>query len=209
MINGFRESHCPKMTFSGASFCLGLITALAQMSLAQSGPVRPQQVSPGSSQSQNQGESTIRGRAIFSDSGEPVARARVTLTSRGQGRLRTTSTDDRGEFQFERVSAGIYHVVVHARNDLLPNAAAFPVPLPSGDPATDDANFEKMSGNASRVSVEGTGSLYVEVRVARKSGGNVSGRVTYANGKPALRSRVSFISKGESGSPATARYSVE
>jgi Carboxypeptidase regulatory-like domain len=210
VITKLREIYCLKMTISRAFFCLVLLIVVSRLSFAQSGPVRQRQVSPGSAQTQNQGESTIRGRATFSDSGELVAKARVTLTSRGQsGRLRATVTDERGEFQFERVAAGDYNVIVHTRNELLPNAAAFRVPLPTGDPATDEANFEAMTENASKVSVDGTNSVYVEVRVARKSGGTVSGRVTYANGKPASRSRVSFFNKRDSGSPSMARYSVE
>jgi len=201
MICERQFSRAPRILVLAASLLVIAMPA-GQAAFAQTGSERPRQVNP-------QVQSTLSGRAVFSDSGEPVARARVTLMDRGRpGTVNHTLTDERGEFQFERVASGDYYVTVQPRDERLPSAAVFSVPIPSGDPEKDAANFEAMKPGATRVSVDGTNNIYLEVRVPRERGGTMSGRVILPNGKPAAHSRVNFVTQ-KTGPSGMARYSTE
>ncbi|HZI20449.1 MAG TPA: carboxypeptidase regulatory-like domain-containing protein [Pyrinomonadaceae bacterium] len=154
------------------------------------------------------GRSKVSGRVVYEATGEPVGGARVRLSSRrGAGPAAATFTDARGEFRFEGLPAGDYRVSASPPGGAAVSAATFGVPLPSGDPQEDDAAFEAArreadpAGATVEVSVGDGGAAEVEVRVRRPSevGGTVSGRVAYADGKPAERSQVILIRRDEPG----------
>jgi hypothetical protein len=115
-----------------------------------------------------------------------------------------TVTDAGGEFRFEGLAAGDYHVIATPPNGPAVNAATFGIPLPTGDPKADEAAFEAMrresdaSSVVAEVSVDGLNSATVEVRIKRSTevGGAVFGRVVYPDGKPAAGAQVVFIRSG-------------
>jgi hypothetical protein len=192
---------------AAASFvavALFLSSASAQSGRSQQG--RPTGVgSSGSStpQSAQRGHSTLRGRVITEETGEPVAGARVHISSiNGDGPAGATVTNARGEFRFDNLPAGEYNVVATPKDAPQASAATFAIPLPSGDRRTDEAAFEEMrrgQGLASTdVTVDGTNSATIEVRVPRQPpAGRISGRVQYADGKPVANAQVTFLNRKE------------
>jgi hypothetical protein len=80
---------------------------------------------------------SVEGVAIKAGTTEPVARARVMLTS-VEGRLadtRVVDTDERGRFAFRGVAAGTYRIV--AQHDTFVRATARPVTIASGQSIRD------------------------------------------------------------------------
>lgn len=145
----------------------------------------------------------MSGRVVSEETGAPVAGARVRISSSfGNGPAGATVTNARGEFRFDNLPAGEYHVIATPKDAPQASAATFAVPLPSGDPRTDEAAFEEMrrgQGVAStNVTVDGTNSATIEVRVPRQPpSGSISGRIQYADGKPAANAQVTFLNRKE------------
>jgi Carboxypeptidase regulatory-like domain len=155
-------------------------------------------------QSAQRGNSTVRGRVVSEETGEPVAGARVRLLANFTSRFAplTVLTDARGEFRFDNLVAGEYLVVVNPKDAPQQSAVTFAVPLPSGDPRTDEAAFEDMrrrQGIASTsVTVDGTNSATIELRFPRPpASGSISGRVQYPDGKPAANAQLTFLNRKE------------
>lgn len=194
---------------------LAFSALLASAAGAQSG--RSQQGRPGGGgggssgvtvQSSKRGQSTVSGRVVYAETGEPVRGARVRISARdGSGPAGATVTNDRGEFRFDNLAAGEYYVIATPRDAAMVGAATFSLPLPTGDPQADDAAFEaarrensNSTGSAATVSVDGTSDATVEVSVARqpaRSGGRISGRILYEDGKPAANAQVTFLNRKE------------
>jgi protocatechuate 3,4-dioxygenase beta subunit len=157
----------------------------------------------GAPQSGQRGQSSVSGRVISEETGEPVSGARVRISSSsGSGPAGATVTNARGEFRFDNLAAGEYHVIATPKDAPQQSAVTFAVPLPSGDRRTDDAAFEEMrraQGLASTdVTVDGTNSATIEVRVPRQPpSGSASGRILYADGKPAANAQVTFLNRQE------------
>lgn len=115
------------------------------------------------------GQSVVRGKVVYDDSGRPVRRAVVHVhgqAARAGGWVREVWTNAGGEFVVRDLAAGKYYVVVEA-----PGVIRL-----LGEPS--DKPDETPS-----VSVDGRGSADVKVRVRR--GGAISGKVFYADGEPA------------------------
>ncbi len=154
------------------------------------------------------GQSTVSGRVVYEETGEPVRGARVRISARnGSGPAGATVTNDRGEFRFDNLAAGEYYVIATPRDAAMVGAATFGVPLPTGDPQADDAAFEAArrennnGSSAATVSVDGTSDATVEVSVGSKQqkGGRISGRILYEDGKPAVNAQVTFLNRKEIG----------
>lgn len=153
------------------------------------------------------GHSSVSGRVIYEGTGEPVRGVRVRITSvNGLGPMGANVTNERGEFRFDNLAAGEYHVVATAKDAAMVSAATFGVPLPTGDPQRDDAAFEAarrendFNGGSLEVSVDGTHQATVEVVLPRPSrSGGISGRVLYEDGKPAANAQVTFLNRKEMG----------
>jgi Carboxypeptidase regulatory-like domain len=201
-----------------AAFCATVfITALlACVAVAQSGRAQRDRVAGGSSSSGSQdttqrfpprGNSTVTGRVLYEETGEPVKGARVRISSRrGTGPAGATLTNERGEFRFDNLAAGEYYVIATPADAPMVGAATFALPLPTGDPQADDAAFEAArmrnetggGGSAAEVSVADAQAAQVEIRVARRQkGGQISGRVTYEDGKPAANAQLTFLNRNE------------
>ncbi|MBA3766560.1 MAG: carboxypeptidase regulatory-like domain-containing protein, partial [Acidobacteria bacterium] len=183
---------------------------MASFASAQSG--RSPQGRPGGGgntpQSATRGQSTVSGRVVSEETGEPVRAARVRISARnGSGPAGATVTNDRGEFRFDNLAAGEYYVIATPRDAAMVGAATFGVPLPTGDPQADDAAFEAArrennnGSSAATVSVDGTSDATVEILLARQQqkGGRISGRITYEDGKPAANAQVTFLNRKEIG----------
>jgi Carboxypeptidase regulatory-like domain len=213
----YRSSALPSRAYAfvlvSLIFC-SLLLLSASGAKAQSGRAPQGRPTGGGSggnnsatQSAARGQSSISGRVIYEETGEPVRGARVRITSvNGLGPMGASLTNDRGEFRFDNLAAGEYHVVATAKDAAMVNAATFAVPLPSGDPQRDDAAFEAarrendFNGGSLEVSVDGTHPATVEVVLPRaQKGGGISGRVLYEDGKPAPKAQVTFLNRKEMG----------
>ncbi|HEX8144366.1 MAG TPA: carboxypeptidase-like regulatory domain-containing protein [Pyrinomonadaceae bacterium] len=155
---------------------------------------------------QQRGQSTVSGRVVYEETGEPVRGARVRISSRrGDGPAEATVTNDRGQFRFDNLAAGEYYVIATPADAPSVNAATFAIPLPSGDPQADEAAFEAARngnngphGGTAQVSVDGSSAAQVEIRVpSQPKGSIISGRVAYEDGKPAANAQVTFLNRKE------------
>ena len=125
------------------------------------------------------GRSIVRGRVVTHDTNRPLRRVTVSLYdpgNRGAGQHHRTWTDRRGEFVIKNVPAGKYYVLVDAPGIIRPEVYG-------GSAAMTDPDVTV-------VSVDGTSSA--EVRVRAKRGGAITGRVTYADGEPAMSTEISL-----------------
>lgn len=134
-------------------------------------------------------KSVVRGRAVYDDTGRPVRRARVMLLEMSShGPERVGMTNASGEFQIKGVPAGSYFVMVDAAGIITPLSF---VDLEAAD--DDKLNVEEIKKHFDEVVVDGTNTVTVKVRARR--GGAISGKVTYADGDPAINVRVSVMRK--------------
>ena len=177
---------------------------------AQSGDARPRSTVAGSQQDTARGQSTVRGRAVFDDTGQPAPRQRVQLIAArvlenpdAPLHIVTAITNEQGDFNFAGIAAGEYYVVARSADERVASAESFPVPRPTGDAAADSAKLEQFKKDSTKISVDGRSSIEVNLRVANPHFGVISGYVSNANGDVAVRARVSCISKGGRASGAS------
>lgn len=136
------------------------------------------------------GKSVVRGRAVYDDTNRPVRRARVMLlemSSRG-GPERTGMTNGSGEFQIKDVPAGSYFVMVDAAGIITPLSL-----IDLEEAISEKLNIDEIKKHFDEVVVDGTNDQTIKVRARR--GGAISGKVTYADGDPAINVRVSVMRK--------------
>lgn len=146
--------------------------------------------------------STIRGRVYYEDTGRPVKRTSILLVSKepGGGRELSGLTDNEGWFQIDKVKAGTYFALINAPGVVSP--LAFIDPRRALRESRDDATigFEPIVVN---------GINNIEVNIPARRGGAVSGRVTYADGDPAIGVRVEILRKvGDDLVPVIASFAV-
>jgi len=141
--------------------------------------------------------STVRGRVVYDDTHRPIRRARVVLLSEEGAQTEYAAlTDGRGEFRIQKVQAGRYFVSVDVPGVLSPFAF-----LNLGDPRA--ASFDGMPdlgpGRSyfDPIEVDGKGEAEVTVRAHR--GASLAGRVTYADGDPAVSVKVSLMRRDADG----------
>src|SRR5918912_1743220 len=124
------------------------------------------------------GRSTVRGRVVYDDSGQPLSGVAVFIdkrdfTHQGAG----TETNERGEFSFADLSAGKY-MVRAVGSEIMDNDGILPAEGTAQSPI---------------VELDGTSGLSVQLRVRR--GGWITGQVTRANGSPAIGARIMLMIK--------------
>jgi hypothetical protein len=126
-------------------------------------------------------KSTVHGRVIYEDTRRPLRRVQVTIYDPATSNTRhlLAWTDGRGEFQIAHVPAGKYFVMVEA-----------PGIIRSGP-----YDSEERQNDMPSVMVDGTSRADVIVRVKR--GGAISGKVTYADGDPAMNASIKVLRKHE------------
>lgn len=129
------------------------------------------------------GRSTVRGRVVYSDSGNPARRIEVVLLDAATNVfLLGATTDVKGEFAIGNVAAGFYRLSAHGPGLVNPEALYQPE---RGADALDLP--EGMSG---QVEVEVDGKADAEVTIRARRGGAITGRVTADDGEPVAEAQV-------------------
>ena len=126
------------------------------------------------------GTTTVRGKVVYEDTGNPMRRALVALVRVGgyvgpYDRVWALTTEE-GDFEFEDVSFGNYFVHVDQKGIVNP------------DPIVDEKNplFQKIVVNSEDP-------LFIDF--AAKRGGSIEGRITYPDGSSAMGIEVAIKSK--------------
>lgn len=165
-----------------ASFAFVSLSICALLAVSSSAQISTSvQTGAPSTPTTPRGNSTVRGRVVYEDTGRPLRRVRVMLLDvvrRGDGGLRQfmAVTDLRGEFTVRNVVAGKYSVFVDAPGIIRQS--------PFGGDSQDEPTT---------VSVDGTSNAEVQVRARR--GGSITGKVTYPDGDPAVSAIVILLLK--------------
>lgn len=138
-------------------------------------------------------DSTVRGRVVYEESNRPVRRARLTLVSEGGGRTDYNAlTDARGEFRIKGVRAGSYLAFVDVPGVLSPVGFVSVNDLRAGAP-----DFTEARAFFEVIEVDGKQDVQVTVRARR--GATVSGKVSYADGDPAVSVVVNLMRRSADG----------
>ena len=129
------------------------------------------------------GSASIRGRVISAETGEPVRRARVVLSSEGPAPSRAVPTDLEGRYEFAGLPAGRYRLTV-SRAPYVTRSYGQRSPLERGTPI-DLADGERLD----------------TVDVALPRAGMITGRVTDDLGDPVVNVTVATLRRksGEEG----------
>jgi hypothetical protein len=139
-------------------------------------------------------DSTVYGRVVYDDSGRPGRRARVMLVDESGSRPEYNAlTDGDGAFRIERVRAGSYFAFVDIPGVLSP-VGFVRVSQVRGRSVTDFSEARKFFDT---VDVDGKQDSRFNVRARR--GAALSGRVTYADGDPAVGVTVNLMRRGPDG----------
>ena len=139
-------------------------------------------------------DSTVYGRAVYDDSSRPVRRARVMLVDEsGSHPEYNALTDGDGAFRIEKVRAGSYFAFVDIPGVLSP-IAFVRVSEMRGRNIPDFSDARKFFDT---VDVDGKQDSRFTVRARR--GAALSGRVTYADGDPAVNVTVNLMRRGTGG----------
>jgi hypothetical protein len=147
-------------------------------------------------QDEPQGDSVVRGRAVYDDTSRPVRRARVMLIKDDGARGGYSAlTDARGDFQIAGVSAGTYYAYVDVTGVLSPVGfvGIDERPAASGPPGLGEGRkyFDR---------VEVDGKQDVSLTVHARRGASISGRVSYADGDPGVNVSVNLMRRAPDGS---------
>ncbi len=139
-------------------------------------------------------KSVVYGRAVYEGTSRPVRRARVTLASRAERtRQYVGLTDANGEFRIGGVTPGHYFAFVVAGGVISP--VSF-IPLAELGAGAPDLYRPELRQYFDEVEVDGKGDKELTVRARR--GAAIGGKVTYANGDPAINVRVHIMRRSES-----------
>lgn len=139
--------------------------------------------------------SVVRGRVVYDDTSRPVRRARVLLiTEDGSRGEHTALTDGRGDFVIRGVRAGTYYAFVDVPGVLSPLGFVSVEELRSGSGTPDLGEGRKYFD---RIEVDGKEDLNVTVHARR--GASIAGRVSYADGDPAVNVNVRLMRRSADG----------
>ena len=171
-----------KQVTSFLSLVVFVICLLASLTPTVTAQVQNPRPDENQSRSTGPKQSIVRGRVIYEDNRRPLRRVHLTIWDpAGKNRTRPYDawTDGRGEFQIVDVPAGKYFIEVSA----------------PGIMRSELYETDEGARNLTSVTVDGTSTVDVVVRVRR--GGAISGRVTYADGDPAINASVRIFRKKE------------
>ncbi|HEX6182842.1 MAG TPA: carboxypeptidase-like regulatory domain-containing protein [Pyrinomonadaceae bacterium] len=133
---------------------------------------------------------TVRGRVVYDDTSRPVRRARIMLMGESGARSEYGAlTDGRGEFQIRGVRAGTYFTFVDVPGVVSPVTFISVDEMNVGVPGMPDLGSGRAFFDV--IEVDGKEDLNVTVRARR--GASIAGRVTYADGDPAVNVTVSLM----------------
>lgn len=140
-------------------------------------------------------DSNVYGRVVYDDTGRPIRRARVLLVDESGSRPEYTAlTNADGAFRMERVRAGSYFAFVDVPGVLSPVGFLRVSEMRGGRSMPDFTEARKFFDV---VEVDGKQDSRVTVRARR--GAALSGRVTYADGDPAVNVTVNVMRRGPDG----------
>jgi 5-hydroxyisourate hydrolase-like protein (transthyretin family) len=147
-------------------------------------------------QNQPPANTTVRGRVFYADTGRAVRRAVVMLLPAekgggGGGREFSGITNSSGEFEIKRVRAGSYFPLVNAPGIVTP--VAYLTERANGGSEAD--MFAEIGRVFPPIVVNGINDADVSVPATR--GGAIGGRITYADGDPAIGVSVEVMRKRE------------
>ncbi len=132
--------------------------------------------------------STVYGRVIYHDSEQPVRRVRVVLRNLSNlgPEVLDTITNARGEFRIAGVPAGRYFIGVNGRGVVSTDSF-----IELGDDRETRYDRSELRKYFEEIEVDGVTSKQVVIR-ARK-GGIITGKVSYANGDPAIDHPITIL----------------
>ena len=145
---------------------------------------------------------TLKARVYYENSGRPVRRTSVMLMGYQTGpRDFSGLTDANGYLTIKNVRAGRYFAIVNAPGAVSPLAY-----VDVRTPKTEESINELFAIHPS-ITVDGVTDLEVEIPV--KTGGAIGGRVTYADGSPAIGVKVEVLRKsGDALMPVISNFSA-
>lgn len=139
-------------------------------------------------------DSAVHGRVVYDDTGRPVRRARVLLVDETGARPEyNTLTDADGAFRIEHVRAGSYFAFVDIPGVLSPVSFLRNTEV-RGRNVPDFTEARKFFDT---IDVDGKQDSRLTVHARR--GAALSGRVTYADGDPAVNVTVNLMRRGPGG----------
>ncbi|HEX7315491.1 MAG TPA: carboxypeptidase regulatory-like domain-containing protein [Pyrinomonadaceae bacterium] len=139
--------------------------------------------------------SIVRGRVVYDDTSRPVRRARVMLITDGGGRSEHAAlTDARGEFVIAGVSAGTYYAFVDVPGVMSPVGFISIDDLRASPGKPDLGEGRKFFD---RIEVDGKQDVSVTVHARR--GAALAGRVSYADGDPAVNVQLTLMRRTADG----------
>lgn len=146
---------------------------------------------------------TLKARVYYENTGRPVRRTSVMLMGHQGGGPREFSglTDANGYLTIKNVRAGRYFAIVNA-----PGAVSTLAYVDVRTARNDEALNELFALHPS-IMVDGVTDIEVEIPV--KMGGAIGGRVTYADGSPAIGVKVEVLRKvGDASMPVISNFSA-
>jgi hypothetical protein len=193
--------------------CVVMLLLASVFIYAQSGSLRQRFAEkpagdPLTSQSPQQslGQSTVRGRVLYSDNGNPIKNVRVVIMTSDSNQSYNTVTNDRGEFQLVGLRAGKYYVTVQGSGIPVPSGFGMTIPLPIvAIPRAEDYP-EIIPKHDAMFTVDGTNTAEVEVRIVR--GGSITGKILKPDGSPIADVAVNLLFRENNAGPYTARFSA-
>jgi hypothetical protein len=139
-------------------------------------------------------KTVIRGRAIYGDTGLPAVEAMVRLIDPKSPRpMGGMLTNERGGFGLGGIPPGEYYLIVQTKDEFVPWQPAYGFPVRTGDEAFDAERMEEFTRGFPKVTVDGINSIQIELRVPRRHGGMISGRITAANSVPVAEASVTVL----------------
>jgi hypothetical protein len=154
------------------------------------------------------GNSSVQGRVVYSDNGQPMKKVRVTIFNPLEGSgdaQRVVVTNDRGEFVLTGLPAGKYYATIEGRKAPLPSGLSVRIPLPVAAIPRAEDYAEIVPRHDAEFVVDGKNSTTIEIRFTR--GGTVAGKVMQANGSPVSDATVNLVSSPDSTTSYGARFS--
>jgi len=191
----FPQRALSNFIFAGALLFV-LFLCLSTVSTAQNEPL-PKKKNPPvvkSGTDSEKAKSTIRGKAVYDDTGRPIRRAGVMLLSE-EGNLqgKTGTTDKDGNFEIKDVTEGTYYITVTTPGVITPFGFSGNIFNPSTTRQKDSNVIKALKDFFTAVNVDGTSDTKVEVRAKR--GGAINGKITYSDGDPAINVSVEVLQK--------------
>ena len=150
-------------------------------------------------------DSIVRGRVVYDDTSRPVRRACVMLINDGgAGRSEYAAlTDARGDFRIAGVRAGTYYAFVDMPGVLSPVSFVSVEEMRMGSGMPDLGEARKYFD---LVEVDGRADLTVTLHARR--GAVITGRVSYADGDPAINVNVSLLRRSTDGRSCRTRTNL-